>query len=101
MARKLPDSSEDPPPLRIVESAHFGKELERQRKRGKDLGKLRVVIQTLLAGRPLDARHRDHALTGDWLGYRDCHVEPDWLLIYQVLGDELRLARTGTHADLF
>lgn len=64
------------------------------------MAKLRVVIETLVVRRPLDARHRDHALAGPWVGYRDCHVEPDWVLIYQATDDELRLARTGTHADL-
>jgi mRNA interferase YafQ len=49
----------------------------------------------------LTSAYRDHPLRGDWKGYRDLHIEPDWLLIYQVSGDELRLARTGTHADLF
>lgn len=101
MGRDKPAPQGEPGPLRIVESARFGKELERQRKRGKDLAKLRVVIEALVARRPLDARYRVHALVGDWAGYRDCHIEPDWLLIYKIIGDELRLARTGTHADLF
>jgi mRNA interferase YafQ len=50
---------------------------------------------------PLDERFRDHALIGDWKGFRECHIQPDWLLIYRIEGDELQLARTGSHAQLF
>lgn len=70
-------------------------------KRGKKLEKLRTILKALIAGDELSARYRDHALRGEWIGYRDAHIEPDWLLIYQVVDGELRLARTGTHADLF
>jgi mRNA interferase YafQ len=55
----------------------------------------------LLAEQPLPANYGDHALKGDWKGWRDLHLEPDWLLLYRVEGSDLRLARTGTHADLF
>jgi len=107
MSRKKPPKRDEAtpetplPPLRIVESVRFGKELERQKRRGKDLAKFRPIIDALLARRPLDEKYKDHALTGDWIGYRDCHVEPDWILIYKTTTDELRLARTGTHSDLF
>jgi mRNA interferase YafQ len=67
----------------------------------KDLGKLREAIGLLLTGAELPASYKDHPLKGDWKGYRDAHIEPDWLLIYRVAGNELQLARTGTHADLF
>ena len=70
-------------------------------RRGKDLRKLRQPLETLLQQAPLPARYRDHPLRGNWRGYRDFHVEPDWLLIYRVEGDELQLVRTGSHADLF
>ena len=70
-------------------------------KRGKKLEKLRTILEFLMAGDALSARYREHALKGEWNGYRDAHIEPDWLLIYQVADGELRLARTGTHADLF
>ena len=63
--------------------------------------KLRTLLSLLLAGAPLPERYQDHPLKGNWKGYRDAHIEPDWLLIYRVVGNELRLARTGTHADLF
>jgi mRNA interferase YafQ len=63
--------------------------------------KLRAVILLLLDDKPLEPRHRDHPLKGDWVGYRDLHVEPDWVLLYRVTEAELMLARTGTHSDLF
>ncbi len=63
--------------------------------------KLRTVIETLSGRRQLDSRHRDHALSGDWKGWRDCHVEADWVLIYRAEAGKLELARTGNHADLF
>ena len=63
--------------------------------------KLRELILLLLAGDRLPERYRDHPLRGSWKGYRDAHIEPDWLLIYRVTGDELHLVRTGTHGDLF
>jgi mRNA interferase YafQ len=65
------------------------------------MSKLRALILLLLAGAPLPERYRDHPLRGNWKGYRDVHVEPDWLLIYRVADNELHLVRTGSHADLF
>jgi mRNA interferase YafQ len=69
-------------------------------RRGKDLAKLRNVVETLRNRQALDPGRRDHALTGDWSGYRDCHIDPDWILIYERTDAELRLMRTGTHSDL-
>lgn len=60
-----------------------------------------AILALLVAGSPLPDRYKDHPLKGDWSGFRDAHIEPDWLLIYRVQGEELQLARTGTHADLF
>ena len=100
MARTRPNGAE-PPPLVPGLTAKFKQDVKRQTKRGKDLGKLRTVIETLCARRALAPHHRDHALSGDWKGWRDCHIEPDWILIYREDGDRLRLGRTGTHADLF
>jgi mRNA interferase YafQ len=70
-------------------------------KRGKDMAKLRELIELLAAGSPLPARYKDHSLGGEWRHFRDCHIEPDWLLIYKIDGDDLYLVRTGTHSDLF
>ena len=65
------------------------------------MAKLKRLVTLLCEGAPLPARYRDHALKGEWRAFRDAHIEPDWLLLYRVEGDELQLARTGTHADLF
>jgi len=70
-------------------------------KRGKDLAKIKIVIDLLLAEEPLPLKNRDHQLGGNWIGRRDCHIEPDWILIYKPTEDEILLERTGTHADLF
>ena len=71
------------------------------RKRGKDLEKLKGVINHLVASETLPERYKDHALSGNWVGWRDCHIEPVWLLLYQVTDEALILGRTGTHADLY
>jgi mRNA interferase YafQ len=87
--------------LRLVSSGRFKRDTKRAAKRGKDMRKLGDVLDILLAEKPLDASYGDHPLKGDWKGWRDLHIEPDWLLIYRVVGDRLELAATGTHADLF
>lgn len=71
------------------------------KKRGKDLDKLKDVVEKLASGVSLEPRHRDHPLAGTWKNARDCHIEPDWLLIYTMDEQSLRLERTGTHSDLF
>ena len=68
-------------------------------KRGKNLKKLGMV--TLQAGKKLERKYKPHPLSGTWSRYMECHIEPDWLLIYQLTEIELRLVRTGSHADLF
>lgn len=80
-----------------VRSTQFKRDVKRAEKRGKDLTKLRVLIQR----EPLAVRHLDHPLRGIWKGYREAHIEPNWLLIYRVQGAELHLVRTGSHSDLF
>ena len=82
-------------------SGAFRRDVRKAEKRGKDLAKLRTILALLFAGSPLPDRYKDHPLKGDWSGFRDAHIEPDWLLIYRIQGEELQLARTGTHADLF
>ena len=82
-------------------TSQFKRDFKRAKKRGKDLGKLRSAVEALAAGRALEERLRDHALLGGYQGSRECHVEPDWLLIYEATPDEVILIRTGTHADLF
>ncbi len=87
----------------IVPSNQFRKDLKLAAKRGYDLNKIKNVIEKLANGEILEAKYRDHLLTGNYGGYRECHIEPDWLLVYQIDGGQLilLLARTGTHSDLF
>lgn len=87
--------------LTPVRPGEFRRDVKRAEKRGKDMAKLRQVLLLLLNGETSPERYRDHPLRGNWNGYRDLHVEPDWLLIYKMAGDELHLARTGSHSDLF
>ena len=87
--------------MRIVQPTSFKKDVKRQKKRGKDLDKLKVVIELLVSGSDLPESYRDHGLSGNWVGWHDLHVEPDWILIYKVSNGTLMLARTGSHADLF
>ena len=72
-------------------------------KRGLKIELLDEVIRRLARGEELPEKNRDHVLSGDWIGFRECHVQPDWLLIYRIESDVLvlTLSRTGTHADLF
>lgn len=93
--------------MRTIErSSAFKRDYRRVRatpRHGKDLDSLMsTVVASLLVDQPLPASNRDHALGGDWIGYRECHIKPDLLLIYRKLGDEaLRLARLGSHSALF
>jgi mRNA interferase YafQ len=82
-------------------TAQFKRDVKRLEKRGKDLGKLREVLLALSRGEGLSQRYSDHPLLGQYTGTRECHLEPDWLLIYELTEDELILIRTGTHSDLF
>lgn len=87
----------------IVPSNQFKKDLKLAAKRGFPSEKLRTVINTLAAGKKLPPKHKDHELTGNYKGFRECHVMPDWLLVYRIEKQELELFlfRTGTHSDLF
>ena len=89
--------------LNIVASNQFKKDLKLAAKRGLQVEKLRDVVNTLAQQKPLDEKYRDHGLTGNYRGFRECHIEPDWLLVYRVNEAELELFlfRTGSHADLF
>lgn len=89
--------------LTIKYQAAFKRGYKRIKKRGYNIRLLEQVIALLAEGQELPASYRDHALTGDYSGCRECHIAPDWLLVYEVLQDELLLylTRTGTHSDLF
>ena len=87
---------------RIVQTTRYKKELKKMLRRGKDIRKIGAVVRMLASGETLPPQYRDHALTGDLAGLRDCHVENDWVLLYSIEGDvlALTLTRTGTHSDL-
>ena len=89
--------------LTFKPTAKFDRDVKRMRKRGFDMSLLGEVVQTLLEEKPLDRRYHDHALSGDFAGFRECHILPDWLLIYRADRGALVLVgfRTGTHSDLF
>lgn len=87
--------------LTIRQATQFRRDIKRLQRQRIDLAPLETVITTLAIPDPLAERYRDHALIGNWRGFRECHIQPDWLLIYRIAGDELQLARTGSHAELF
>ena len=87
----------------VRQTTKFRKELKKMLRRGADRSKLSAVVKMLAQGKTLPPQYRDHALTGDMADTRDCHITPDWLLLYRIENDVLvlTLTRTGTHADLF
>ena len=87
----------------IVWTTQFKKDYKLALKRHLDIELLDNIIRGLSHGETLPEKNRDHALTGDWVGHRECHILPDWLLVYRIEDDVLvlTLARTGTHSDLF
>lgn len=94
-------TADEPPPRAVVTSRAFERDLKRLRKRGLDPARLFVVIEAIRTRQTLETRHRDHALMGAWRGFRECHVAPDWLLVYQLDDEAVYLTRSGSHADLF
>lgn len=89
--------------MEIRTTSKFRKDLRLAKKKGLNIALLQEVVDVLASGEKLSEKHRDHALTGDWESFRECHIQPDWLLIYKISGDSLilTLVRTGTHSDLF
>ena len=85
----------------LIRGTQFKRDVKLAERRGKDLAKLRELILLLVEGDSLSPRYKDHSLSGNWKHHRDCHIEPDWLLLYKIDGDDLHLVRTGTHSDLF
>jgi len=84
-------------------SGQFKRDVKQAQKRGKDMEKLKVLLSLLIEGKSLPASCLDHPLKGDWHGFRDAHIEPDWLLIYKITDNNnvVRFERTGRHIDLF
>ena len=89
--------------LDIVWTSQFKKDYKLAMKRRQSIDLLDNIIRLLAKGEPLSETNRDHALSGNWIGHRECHIQSDWLLVYRVENDilVLTLARTGTHSDLF
>ena len=87
--------------MNIHYTTQFKKDYKRIKKENKDLDQLRIVIELLSTGKILDEKYCDHQLSGKWKGHRDCHIEPDWILIYRLTSDSLYLERTGSHSDFF
>ena len=87
----------------VKPTTKFQKDLKKIKKRGYDISLLTEVIKILASGMSLPEKNRDHALSGNFSKYRECHISPDWLLIYEIDNDDLILilTRTGTHSDLF
>ena len=79
----------------------FAKDIKLAQKRGKNVEKLKRIIELLVNKEPIPQKYRDHNLVGNFIGRRECHIEPDWLLIYKIDKDEIIFERTGTHSDLF
>ena len=82
-------------------SGQFRRDLKQAQKRGKDMEKLKVLLTLLIEEAPLPIAYFDHPLKGEWKGFRDAHIEPDWLLIYKIEGGTVRFEPTGRHVDLF
>jgi mRNA interferase YafQ len=85
----------------ILSLIEYKRDLKLAEKRKKKISKLGDVIKILINEEILDEKYRDHKLSGNYANHRECHVEPDWLLIYRVVGNEIHFVRTGTHSDLF
>lgn len=87
----------------VKTTSQFKRDYKHAIKRHLEISLLEDVVAHLALGEPLPDKNRDHALTGDWVGHRECHIQPDWLLIYRIEDNVLvlTLARTGTHSDLF
>ena len=89
--------------LKVVFSSKFKRDYKLMEKQGRNLDLLLDVVDILVAEKPLDPKYKDHPLSGDYIGHRECHIQSDWLLIYKVERGELRLTltRTGSHGVLF
>ena len=87
--------------MEVIQTTQFKKDTKRSKKRKKDFNKFKVIIDYLVQAIELPKKYKDHQLIGDYAGSRECHIEPDWLLIYRLEDNELILIRLGTHSDLF
>ena len=88
---------------KIIQTNQFKKDLKRVKRQGKDLTRLEKVVDMLSAGKTLPLKYNNHTLKGNFNGIYNCHIEPDWLLLYKIYNDQLilELTRTGSHSNLF
>ena len=84
-----------------INGGQFKRDVKLNQRRGKDMTKLRDLMLLLIEEKPLPPEYKDHPLKGNWRHHRDSHIEPDWLLIYKIDGNDLYFVRTGTHSDIF
>ncbi len=84
-----------------VRTSQFKRDVKLAEKRGKKISLLKKIMIQLVNEEPLDSKNRDHKLTGNYKEHRECHIEPDWLLIYRTTSQEIIFERTGSHSDLF
>ena len=96
-----PKPASDKNDRRLTTTKLFERDVRRCKRRRKDIDKLWAIVNRLLAQEPLELRNRSHPLSANWRGSWECHIEPDWLLIWHATAEELTLVRTGTHSDLF
>lgn len=87
--------------LELYRRKQFDKDVKLLQKRGKKIDKLWDVVGIILSGKSLPAKNKNHKLIGNFEGFWDCHIEPDWILIYELTNEHVTLIRTGTHSDLF
>lgn len=87
--------------MTIYYTSQFKRDYKKIKKQNRDLNKLKIIIRILASGEKLEPKYRDHQLIGEFKGYRDCHIEPDWLIIYKKTSDNIIFERTGSHSDLF
>lgn len=100
--RPTPPSPPNPPtPLTAVLTGRFKRDVEKAKRSGKDVAKLTAIMATIIERRPIDPARGDHPLKGEWKGCRDCHVEGDWVLIYETTDSRAIFHRTGTHSEVF
>lgn len=84
-----------------IQGTQFKRDVKLSIKRGKDMSKLKVLMTLLIEDKPIPLEYKDHPLKNNWNHYRDSHIEPDWLLIYKIEGNDIYFVRTGTHTDIF
>jgi mRNA interferase YafQ len=99
--KRIPVPAPPSAPLTPSPTHRFERDVARMQRRGADMERFKAVIEALCSRQPLPPELRDHALSGEWKGCRDCHIAPDWVLIYERAENNLILYRTGTHSDLF